>query len=132
MKRERVHSKNAPEAIGPYSQAVCADDLVFVSGQIPFTASGELVGESVEEQTTQVLENIRAILHEAGCDLENVVKATVYLASMEDFAAVNEIYAGYFSGDIKPARACVEVSRLPKGVAVEIDAIAVRHPSKTR
>jgi len=123
--KEIIHTDNAPAAIGPYSQANMTGNLIFVSGQIPFTPDGKMVEGGVEPETVQVLENLKAVLEEAGVSLAQVVKTTVYLKDMADFAAVNEIYGKYFT-DQPPARATVEVSSLPKGVKVEIDAIAVR------
>ena len=125
MKRV-ISTANAPQAIGPYSQAIEAGGFVFVSGQIPLIpATGELVEGSVEVQTARVLENLKAILEAAGSSLENVVKTTVYITNMDDFAKVNGIYGQYFQEN-PPARVCVEVSKLPKGALVEIDVIAAR------
>lgn len=119
-----VHSDDAPAAIGPYSQAVVTDGWLFASGQIAIDpASGELSGGSVAEQTDRVLQNLAAVLSAAGADLSAVVKTTVYLADMGTFVEMNEVYARRF-GDHRPARATVEVAALPKGVDVEIDAIA--------
>ena len=121
-----VHTKNAPAAVGPYSQAVLADNTLYVSGQIPFKPeSMTLAGESIEQQTRQSLANVKAIVEEAGFTLNEVVKCTVFLKNMNDFAVVNEIYADFFGGH-KPARCAVEVSRLPKDVGIEIDAICVK------
>ncbi len=120
-----VETNNAPQAIGPYSQAIVTGNLVFCSGQIPLDpATMEIVGESITEQTNRVFQNLSGLLEAAGSDLDHVVKTTVYLKNMSDFAAVNEEYARHF-GDHRPARAAVEVARLPKDVLVEIDAIAV-------
>jgi 2-iminobutanoate/2-iminopropanoate deaminase len=122
---EIVATENAPGAIGPYSQAVKAGGMVFCSGQIPIDiATGEFVSDSVAEQTEQVLKNLSAVLEAAGTSLNNVVKTTVFLADMNDFAAMNEIYAKYFSEN-KPARATVQAARLPRDARVEIDCIAV-------
>ena len=119
-----ISTTNAPKAIGPYSQAIEAGGFIFVSGQIPLIpATGEIVEGSVEVQTARVLENLRAILDAAGSSLENVVKTTVYITNMDDFAKVNGIYGQYFQEN-PPARVCVEVSKLPKGALVEIDVIA--------
>jgi len=121
---ERIATSSAPQAIGPYSQAIKADGLVFASGQIaldPDTMT--IVGAGVVEQTRQVLTNLQAVLTQAGSNLTQVLKTTVYLANMEDFPAMNDEYEAQFGGH-KPARATVEVSRLPKDVLVEIDAIA--------
>jgi 2-iminobutanoate/2-iminopropanoate deaminase len=121
-----ISTANAPQAIGSYSQAIEAGGFIFVSGQIPLIpATGELVEGSVEVQTARVLENLKAILDAAGSSLENVVKTTVYITSMDDFAKVNGIYGQYFQEN-PPARVCVEVSKLPKGALVEIDVIAAR------
>ncbi|MBU2524761.1 RidA family protein [Patescibacteria group bacterium] len=121
---EIVNTTNAPQAIGPYSQAVKANGFLFCSGQIPLSKEGDLIEGDVGAQCTQVMDNLKAVLEAAGSDLSKVVKTTIYLATMDDFAAVNEVYAGYF-GDHKPARATVAVKTLPKSVAVEIDCIAI-------
>ncbi len=119
-----IATKHAPKAIGPYSQGLVHNGLVYVSGQIPFVPeSGELLTGSIEEQTRQVLKNISAILKEAGTELNNVVKTTVYLKDMNDFEEMNRVYGEHFAGN-KPARATVQVARLPKDVSIEIDAIA--------
>jgi len=119
-----IFTKNAPAAVGPYSQAMRAGDMLFVSGQIPFVpATMKLVSEDIKEQTRQSLENVKAILEEAGASLNDVVKAGVFIKDMNEFGAINEIYAEYFSEN-KPARACVEVARLPLDVRVEIEVIA--------
>ena len=121
-----ISTANAPQAIGPYSQAIEAGGFIFVSGQIPLIpATGELVEGSVEVQTARVLENLKAILEAAGSSLESVVKTTVYITNMDDFVKVNGIYGQYFQEN-PPARVCVEVSKLPKGALVEIDVIAAR------
>jgi 2-iminobutanoate/2-iminopropanoate deaminase len=121
-----ISTAEAPQAIGPYSQAIEAGGFVFVSGQIPLIpATGELVEGSVEVQTARVLENLKAILEAAGSSLESVVKTTVYITNMDDFAKVNGIYGQYLQEN-PPARVCVEVSKLPKGALVEIDVIAAR------
>ncbi len=121
-----VSTKSAPAAIGPYSQAVDTGDLVFVSGQVPIVpAQGKIVEESIAGQTRQVLENIKAILAAAGLKLDHVVKTTVFLTSMGDFGEMNGVYAEYFSAD-PPARATIEVSALPLGARVEIEAVARR------
>ncbi len=124
--RKTVATTDAPAAIGPYSQAVWANELLFVSGQIPIDPkTGEMVGEKAAEQAEQVLENIGAILGSQGLSFANVVKATVFAKDMNDFKTVNEVYARYFTAD-PPARAFVEVARLPKDVLVEIEVIAVK------
>ena len=121
-----ISTAEAPQAIGPYSQAIEAGGFVFVSGQIPLIpATGELVEGSVEVQTARVLENLKAILEAAGSSLESVIKTTVYITNMDDFAKVNGIYGQYFQEN-PPARVCVEVSKLPKGALVESDVIAAR------
>ena len=123
--KEIVATENAPGAIGPYSQAVKAGGMVFCSGQIPIdAATGEFVSADVAEQTEQVLKNLSAVLKAAGSDLNNVVKTTVFLSDMNDFAAMNEVYARYFNEN-KPARATVQAARLPRDARVEIDCIAV-------
>jgi 2-iminobutanoate/2-iminopropanoate deaminase len=125
MKREIVATDKAPKAIGPYSQAVRAGGLVFLSGQIPLDpATGQLVPGDVQVQTERVIENLKAVLEAAGSSLDRVVKTTVFLKDMNDFAAMNEVYARYF-GKTVPARATVQAARLPKDVSVEIDAIAL-------
>ncbi|HAK40391.1 MAG TPA: RidA family protein [Synergistales bacterium] len=125
MKRT-VATPDAPAAIGPYSQAVWAGGMLFVSGQICIDPkTGELAGKNAAEQAEQVLKNLGAILKSQGLSFENVVKATVFAKDMNDFSAVNEVYARYFKAD-PPARVFVEVSRLPKDVLVEIDAVAVK------
>lgn len=124
MPREIVRTDRAPVAVGAYSQAVRAGDFVFVSGQIPLNPeTGEVVFADIKEQTERVLVNIRNILQEAGMGLEDVVRTTVYLELMDDLSRVNEVY-GRFFGDSPPARAAVEVARLPKDVAIEIEAVA--------
>ncbi|MEE0867248.1 MAG: RidA family protein [Clostridia bacterium] len=121
-----VQTDKAPAAIGPYSQAVIAGNLVFTSGQIPLLPStGEMVEGSVKEQTHRVCQNLKAVLEEAGSSLENAVKTVCYLSNMEDFADFNEVYATYFVN--KPARSCVAVKQLPKGALVEVDVIAERN-----
>ncbi|PJN89212.1 RidA family protein [Bacillus sp. mrc49] len=119
-----IHTNEAPAAIGPYSQGVIVDKLFFSSGQIPLTATGEMVTGDVKEQTHQVFKNLQAVLKEAGASLETVIKATVFIKSMDDFGSINEVYGEYFSSH-KPARSCVEVARLPKDVLVEIEVVAL-------
>lgn len=122
---EIISTERAPGAIGPYSQAVKAGGLVFCSGQIPIDpATGDFVSGGVTEQTEQVLVNLKAVLLAAGADLGNVVKTTVFLSDMGEFAAMNEVYAKHF-GENKPARATVQAARLPRDAKVEIDCIAV-------
>lgn len=121
---EKIQTADAPQAIGPYTQAIRAGGFVFVSGQIPLDPStGALAGESIEDQTERVLRNIRAILEAAGTSMDRVVKTTVFLRDLTEFPRMNEVYARMF-GTARPARATVEVSALPKGVRIEIDAIA--------
>lgn len=122
--REPVSTPNAPAAIGPYSQAIRAGDFLFVSGQIPLDpATGTLIQGDIAEQTHRVLRNLAAILEAAGASFQHVVKTTVYLADMSEFAAMNEIYGTYFPAPA-PARATVQAARLPRDVRVEIDLIA--------
>lgn len=121
-----INTEKAPAALGPYSQAVEVNGTLYVSGQIPFVPETmTLVSDCVKAQTKQSLENIKAILDEAGYTFKDVVRAGVFIKDMNDFGAVNEVYAEYL-GDVKPARACVEVARLPKDVKVEIEVIAVK------
>lgn len=125
MKKE-IRTDYAPKAIGPYSQAVRVGNTVYASGQLPVDPqTGKIVEGTVAEQTTKVLENISAILKEAGMDFSNVVKTTVFLQDLNDFQAMNNVYAQFFKGDILPARSTVQVAKLPLGVLVEIDCIAV-------
>ena len=126
MAKRVIHTEKAPAALGPYSQAVEVNGTLYVSGQIPFIPETmTCVSDDVQEQTKQSLENVKAILEEAGYSLNDVVKAGVFIKNMNDFPLINEIYAQYFSEN-KPARACVEVARLPKDVNVEIEVIAVK------
>lgn len=126
MKKETLNTPVAPAAIGPYNQAVKIDKLLFVSGQIPLAADTmEIVDSGIEDETHQVLANIGAILRHAGYDFKDVVKTSIFLSDMNDFAAVNEVYAQYFTED-QPARECVEVAQLPRNVNVEISVIAWR------
>ncbi|HEX6923145.1 MAG TPA: RidA family protein [Bacillales bacterium] len=119
-----VHTTKAPEAIGPYSQGIIAGDLFYSSGQIPLTTDGKLVNGNVSEQTHQVFSNLKAVLAEAGASLETVVKTTVFIQNMDEFARVNEVYGTYFN-EHQPARSCVEVAKLPKGALVEIEVVAL-------
>lgn len=120
---EKVHTDNAPAAIGPYSQAVIANGLVYSSGQIPINpASGKIEAEGIEAQTEQAIKNLSAVLKEAGTNISKAIKTTCFLKNMGDFGAFNEVYAKHFTD--KPARSCVEVSNLPKGALVEIEVIA--------
>lgn len=119
-----VQTNKAPSAIGPYSQAVVANGMVYTSGQIALTPEGVMLGSDVTIQTKQVLENLKAVLEEAGSSMDKVVKTTIFIDSMEDFAIINEIYEEAF-GSHKPARATVAVKTLPKNALVEIDAVAL-------
>lgn len=120
---EKIYTKNAPDAIGPYSQAVRAGDFVFTSGQIAIDpTTGNVEATTIEAQTEQVCKNLAAVLEAAGTSLDNVVKTTCFLADMSDFAAFNEVYGKYFTS--KPARSCVAVKTLPKNVLVEVDTVA--------
>lgn len=121
-----IHTDSAPRAIGPYSQAITLDNLVFCSGQIPIDpATGNLIEGDASAQTQRVLQNLSAVLEAAGSDLQHVVKTTVFLQSMNDFAAMNAVYATWFT-TTPPARSTIEVAKLPKGALVEIEAIAVK------
>ena len=121
-----ISAEHAPRAVGPYSQAIDAGDLVFCSGQIGIDPdSGQLAGQSAREQATQCIRNLKAVLEAAGLSLEDVVKTTVFLTDMAEFAAINEAYASLFTGD-PPARSAVAVASLPKGAKVEIEAVAAR------
>ena len=120
----RISTDKAPAAIGPYSQAVKADNLLFVSGQIPIDPASGVLVEGIEAQSHQVLRNIKAILNEAGLDFDSVVKTTVFLKDMGDFQTVNGIYAQYFNGDVLPARCAMQVGARPKNSLIEIECIA--------
>jgi 2-iminobutanoate/2-iminopropanoate deaminase len=130
MDRKVIGTGGAPRAIGPYSQAVQAGGFLFCSGQIPLDPeTGTLVAaDDVWTQTRRAMDNLKAVLEAGGSTMEQVVKVTLYLANMADYPAVNEVYAQYFSGDRPPARVAVEVSALPKGARIEVDAIAVGGP----
>ncbi|WQW30451.1 RidA family protein [Helicobacter pylori] len=124
--KEVIHSTLAPKAIGPYSQAIATNDLVFVSGQLGIDVStGEFKGADIHSQTTQSMENIKAILKEAGLGMDSVVKTTILLKNLDDFSVVNEIYGSYFK-EPYPARATFQVAKLPKDALVEIEAIAIK------
>ena len=123
--KHQVTTTNAPAAIGPYSQGIEIGNLVFTSGQIPLTADGTIAGPNIEEQVRQVLKNSKQVLLAAGSSLKNVVKTTVFLADMNDFAVMNTIYAEFFK-EIPPARSAVQVSRLPKDVKIEFEMIAYK------
>jgi 2-iminobutanoate/2-iminopropanoate deaminase len=127
-----IQTDQAPAAIGPYSQAVAAGGLVFVSGQIPLDpATGQLVTGGVAAQAAQAIANLRAILEAAGLSLDDVVKTTVLLADMADFEAVNKVYADHFTAEPRPARAAFQAAALPKGALVEIEAVAVTPPPRS-
>lgn len=119
-----IATDKAPQAIGPYAQAVQVNGFIYTSGQIPVTADGEFVGGSIENQTHQVFENLKAVLETANSSLDQVVKTTVFLSDMEDFVAMNAVYAEHF-GTHKPARSTVQVARLPKDVDIEMEVIAL-------
>lgn len=119
-----IQTNMAPAAIGPYSQGIVVNNLFYSSGQIPLTAEGVMVEGDVQAQTHQVFKNLEAVLEAAGASLDTVVKATVFIQSMNDFAAINEVYGAYFHTH-KPARSCVEVARLPKDALVEIEVVAL-------
>jgi 2-iminobutanoate/2-iminopropanoate deaminase len=125
LNKKIIHTDKAPAAVGPYSQAVCTESLVFVSGQIAIDpSSGEFIAGDIKAQTRRVLKNLSEVLLAAGSSLEKVVKATVFITNMDKFGAVNEAYSEFFTTN-PPARACVEVARLPKGANVEIEAVAL-------
>lgn len=126
MAKRIINTPKAPAALGPYSQAIEVNGTLYISGQIPFIPETmTLVSDDVKDQTRQSLENLKAILDEAGYSFKDVVKASCFISDMNDFGAINEVYAEYL-GEVKPARACVEVARLPKDVKVEIELIAVK------
>lgn len=120
---KEIKTNKAPVAIGPYSQAIVVGDIIFTSGQIPINPVTGIISEGVGIQANQVFENLKNILEEAGTSMENVIKTTVFIKNMEDFAIINEIYEKYFTNPY-PARSCVEVARLPKDVLIEVEAIA--------
>lgn len=125
MTRKRIQTDNAPAAVGPYSQAIVANGLVFTAGQVPLVPeTGKLIEGDIQAQTRQALDNVKAVLEAAGSSLAQVVKVTVYLDDINDFAAMNEVYATYFTGE-PPARSAFEVARLPLGAQIEIEAVAV-------
>ena len=126
LRRIRVNTDKAPAVFGPFSQAIKTDTLVFTSGQLPIDpATGEIVARNIQEETRQVLANLKEILVEAGSSLENVVKATVFITNMDDFPEVNKVHEEFFPKQALPARSCVEVSELAKGARVEIETIAL-------
>lgn len=125
MALQTINTDKAPQAIGPYSQAVIAQGILYVSGQIPLDPqTGEVVSEDVSIQTKRVLDNMKAVVEAAEAGMDQVVKVTIYIVDMQQFATINEIYGTYFEAPY-PARACVEVSKLPKGVQVEMDAVVI-------
>lgn len=119
-----ISTDKAPAAIGPYSQGICVNGMIFTSGQIPLSPDGKLVNGDISVQTTQVLSNLSAVLQEGGSSLAKVVKTTIFLANMEDFAQVNAVYASFFA-EHKPARSTIAVKSLPLGASIEIEAIAL-------
>ena len=125
MEKKKIESNLAPAAIGPYSQAIMANDFIFVSGQIPVDAKTNTMPLTIEEQTHQSLNNIKNILEAAGSNMDKIVKTTVLLTDINNFSKMNEVYASYFTGDA-PARACYQVVALPKGALIEIEAIAIK------
>ena len=121
-----INTKNAPQAIGPYNQGIITSQLIFLSGQIPFNQDGNLIGNNIKKQTKQCLINLENILKTENLNKNNIVKTTIFLKDMNDFSAVNEAYSSFFKNTIYPARSTVEVSRLPKDVKIEIEAIAIK------
>jgi 2-iminobutanoate/2-iminopropanoate deaminase len=127
MEKQTINTKQAPAPIGPYSQAISAGQMIFISGQIPVDPStDQLVSGDISDETRQVMKNLKAILSEAGMDFSHVVKTTIFVTDLANFGIVNDVYGKYFDGGNFPARETVEVSRLPKGVGVEISMIAAR------
>lgn len=125
MEKINVSTKQAPAAIGPYAQANRVGDFIFTSGQIPLDPkTGEMVGSTIEEQTEQVLKNVKAVLEAGGSSLDRVIKTTVFLKEMTDFGKMNEVYSKYFTGGSLPSRSAVAVAQLPKGSLVEIEVVA--------
>lgn len=123
--KEIVYTKNAPDPVGPYSQAILTNNTLFISGQVALDPNnGDMINSSIEEETIQVMNNLKAILNEIGFDFSNVIKSTIYLSDMNNFSKVNEVYGSFFNKDYVPSRVTVEVSRLPKDANVEIDMIA--------
>jgi len=126
MSKSILSTTNAPGAIGPYSQGISIGDLVFTSGQIPINpVDGKVVSDDIRKATAQSLENVKAILTEAGTSMENVIKTTIFLKDLNDFAAVNEVYGEYFKTNF-PVRSCIQVAKLPMDVLVEIEVIAIK------
>ncbi len=120
---KKIHSENAPKAIGPYSQAVVVNNIIYTSGQIPLDLNGDIVGTDIKTQTEQVMKNLKAVLEEAGTNFENAIKTTCFLSDMSNFSEFNEVYSKYFISN--PARSCVAVKELPKQVLVEVEVIAL-------
>ena len=125
MKKEVINTKNAPGAIGPYSQGIIVGDFVYTSGQIPINPATGVMETDIKVATKQSMENVKAILEAAGTSLENVVKTSIFLKDLNDFAVVNEVYGTYFNEN-PPARSCVQVAKLPKDAVIEIEAIAIK------
>lgn len=123
MLKTKINTVNAPQAIGSYEQAIVVNDFVYTSGQIGLKPNGELVGECIKEQTTQCMQNLKAVLEAAGSNLDKVIKVTIFIKDMVEFKTIDNIYGSFFNNNF-PARSCVEVARLPKDVRVEIEAIA--------
>jgi 2-iminobutanoate/2-iminopropanoate deaminase len=119
-----IQTQNAPAAIGPYSQGIVVNNIFYSSGQIPLTAEGQMVTGDIKDQTHQVFKNLQALLEAAGASFDTVIKATVFIKNMDDFAAINEVYGQYFNSH-KPARSCVEVAKLPKDALIEIEVVAL-------
>lgn len=124
MEKTKVNTTNAPQAIGSYEQAIKVGGFVYTSGQIGLRPDGTMSEECIKEQTTQVMQNLKAVLEAAGSSLDKVIKATIFIKDMAEFKTIDEIYGSFFDGNF-PARSCVEVARLPKDVRVEIEAIAI-------
>ena len=123
--KEIAYTKNAPDPVGPYSQAILTNNTLFISGQVALDPNnGDMINSSIEEETIQVMNNLKAILNEVGFDFSNVIKSTIYLSDMNNFSKVNEVYGSFFNKDYVPSRVTVEVSKLPKDANVEIDMIA--------
>ena len=120
---QKIHSDKAPKAIGPYSQAILVNNMLYTSVQIPLNLEGNIVGDNITEQTEQVMQNLKAVLEEAGTSFENAIKTTCFLSDMANFAGFNEVYSKYFTSN--PARSCVSVKELPKQVLVEVEVIAL-------
>ena len=120
---QKIYSDKAPKAIGPYSQAILVNNMLYTSGQIPLNLEGNIVGDNITEQTEQVMQNLKAVLEEAGTSFENAIKTTCFLSDMSNFAGFNEVYSKYFTSN--PARSCVAVKELPKQVLVEVEVIAL-------